>query len=76
MLEITKQEGIKRSARTRRETHPCGIKVRCIETNEIFDTMEQGGKKYGCRVTSYFQNNQEYCGKLPDGTKLHWEKII
>ena len=76
VLEITKQEGIKRSARTRRETHPCGIKVRCIETNEIFDTMEQGGKKYGCRVTSYFQNNQEYCGKLPDGTKLHWEKII
>ncbi len=53
-----------------------GTKVKCVETNEIFDSMSQAKRKYGGNVQRYFANpNAKYAGTLPDGTKLHWEKV-
>ena len=52
------------------------IKVRCIETNEIFDSIGQGELRYYCDIRRYFRGKSKYAGKLPDGTKLHWEKVI
>jgi very-short-patch-repair endonuclease len=54
----------------------CGYPVRCIETGEIFQSMKQASKKYNCCVKSCFKNKiKKWAGELPDGTKLHWEKL-
>lgn len=51
------------------------VTIRCIETNEIFDTITQGELKYHCDISGYLKNRSKYAGKLPDGTKLHWELV-
>jgi hypothetical protein len=55
------------------KTHGC--KVRCIETNETFISFAEASRKYkGIDLTRYFKRGDKYAGKLPDGTKLTWEK--
>jgi hypothetical protein len=53
-----------------------GTTVKCIETGEIFESMAQASKKYKGSVQGYFlKSNSKWAGTLPDGTKLHWEKL-
>ena len=61
------------------ENHHNSIKVICVTTGDIFDTLTEAERKYGlCRgsLNQYFKNKGSYCGKLSDGTKLIWNKII
>ena len=69
------------------ENHPRARKVICITTNEIFDTLTEGAKKYNINGTGYISNccrgyvinkgkkyNVNYCGKHPiTGEKLVWK---
>lgn len=52
------------------------IKVRCITTNEIFDSVIKASEKYSIDkscISRCCKGKQNYSGKLPDGTKLKWE---
>ena len=49
--------------------------VKCIETGEIFNSMDSADKKYGGCVSSYLSGRIKYTGHLADGTVLHWERI-
>jgi hypothetical protein len=51
------------------------ISVRCIETGEIFEKTRTAILKYPGRLQDYFAGKIDYSGMLPDGTKLHWEKV-
>lgn len=53
-----------------------GKAVKCIETGEIFTSRAKAREKYKVNLSRYFNNpNSQYAGTLPDGTKLHWEKV-
>lgn len=52
------------------------ISVLCIETNKEYDSIQSAAFDIGISptgITEYFKGKQSYAGKLPDGTKLHWE---
>lgn len=51
--------------------------VFCVETGETFDSRKTAQQKYGGRLSHYFNstNINKYCGKLEDGTELHWIDI-
>lgn len=54
------------------------ISILCIETNDRFDSIKDAAAKIGISptgITEYFNGKQSYAGKLPDGTKLHWEYV-
>ncbi len=60
--------------------HPSSIPVRCIELDKIYASATVAGKELGidnstitkcCKGRKYSKT----AGKLPDGTKLHWEYI-
>ena len=62
----------------RNENRPNGFNrtpVKCIETGEIFNSMNAADKKYGGCVSSYLSGRIKYTGHLDDGTVLHWERI-
>lgn len=52
-------------------------KVRCVETGEVFDSISQANKKYpgAENLRSVIKGKRSYAGRLPDGTKLHWEYV-
>lgn len=52
-------------------------KVKCIETNEVFDSISQANKKYpgASNLKRVIEGKQSSAGTLPDGTKLHWEYV-
>lgn len=54
-------------------------RVRCLETNEIFNSVAEAGKKYLVHSTSIHRcctGNQKSAGKCPEtGEKLHWEYV-
>ena len=56
--------------------NPNAKKVICITTNEIFETITEGAKKYNCNrshISSCCNGKYEYCGKHPiTGEKLIW----
>lgn len=56
-----------------KERNDC--KVLCIETGEIFDSYKDANKKYHACLSQYFNKNGKWSGKLPDGTRLTWEKL-
>lgn len=51
------------------------VKIRCITTGEVFNSMEEARKKYntGKHISSCCTGKRKYAGKLEDGTKLQWE---
>ncbi len=60
--------------------YPSSIPVKCIELDKIYVSATIAGKELGidnstitkcCRGKKYFKT----AGKLPDGTKLHWEYV-
>ena len=62
----------------RNENNPNGFNrtpVKCIETGEIFNSMDAADKKYGGCVSSYLSGRIKYTGHLDDGTVLHWKRI-
>lgn len=55
-----------------------GIPVRCIPTNEEFRTISEAARFYGLnasQISRVINGQRKHAGKLPDGTKLSWEKI-
>lgn len=61
------------------ENNPKSILIRCIETNEIFESFSAAAKWCGLKSTAsftdYFYGEQESAGKHPiTKQKLHWEK--
>ena len=52
-------------------------KVKCLETGEIFASISKANKKYpGAEsLKLVIEGKRSYAGKLPDGTKLHWEYV-
>jgi predicted transcriptional regulator len=51
-------------------------KVRCIETNQIFESIMDASRQIGCsdsHISQCCKGKRNTCGKLEDGTKLHWE---
>lgn len=59
----------------KRKAIEIGHVVKCNETNEIFYSFVEPERKYGSSLKQYFNNNWQYSGRLPDGTKLTWQKI-
>jgi group I intron endonuclease len=68
------------------ETHPeikaeRGQTIRCIETNQIFQSYKEAGDwcglvNYKCSLLSYFRGERQSCGKHSEtGQPLHWIKI-
>ena len=60
--------------------YPSSIPVKCIELDKIYVSATIAGKELGidnstitkcCKGRKYFKT----AGKLPDGTKLHWEYV-
>lgn len=47
----------------------------CIETNEIFKSVNAANSYYHCYVSNYLHGKSSYAGKLSDGTKLHWKVL-
>ena len=54
---------------------PRAKKVKCDQTNEIFNSYLEANKKYHANLYSYFHLKSKYSGTLPDGTKLTWTKL-
>ena len=55
-------------------------KVKCITTNEIFNTMKEAGEKYNikntCNITQCCKGKRKSAGKHPiTGKKLVWEYV-
>lgn len=55
-------------------------RVKCITTNEVFDSMKEAGEKYHIQPLGIYRVcngllNRQTAGKLPDGTRLKWEYI-
>lgn len=53
-------------------------KVRCMETEQIFESAVSAGKYVGAPMNSiseYCRGKRKNAGELSDGTKLHWEYI-
>lgn len=51
-------------------------KVLCIETDTVYNSISEAIKNVkgtSSRISLCCENKQEYCGKLEDGTKLHWK---
>lgn len=50
--------------------------VLCVETNKKYDSIQDAASAIGISktgITEFLKGRQSYAGKLPDGTKLHWE---
>ena len=63
----------------RGKNNPSAIPIKCIETQEIFDTFTQAIQWCGLAstacLTDYFNGKQKTAGKHPiTKQKLHWEK--
>ena len=51
-------------------------KVICVETGIIYDKISIAEKLTNSRnVGACCRGERNYAGKLPDGTKLHWEYV-
>lgn len=51
-------------------------KVICLETNQIFNSINEASRQMNCQdshISQCCRGIRNYCGKLEDGTKLHWE---
>ena len=57
--------------------HSNGTKVRCIETGEIFNSITQADKAHpgANNLKKVIEGKSSFAGRLPDGTKLHWEYV-
>lgn len=54
------------------------LKIECITTGEIFDSVTDGAKKYNTHrseIKKYVDGIRKYAGKLEYGTLLHWRYI-
>ena len=52
------------------------IPILCVETNKKYESIKDAAFDIGISktgITEYLKGRQSYAGKLPDGTKLHWE---
>ena len=55
-----------------------GIRVKCVETGEIFCSVREAARAYNLsssQISRVINGKRKHAGKLPDGTKLTWEKI-
>ena len=56
-----------------------GMKIRCITTGLEFRSQGEAARFYGMSSTAHLSaclnGKRKHAGKLPDGTKLAWEKI-
>lgn len=53
--------------------------VLCVETNKMYSSILEAALDIGIsstRIVDHLKGRQEYAGKLPDGTKLHWKYAI
>ena len=53
-------------------------KVICITTGKVFNKIVDGARYYNCNsdsITSCCKGRNKSCGKLQDGTRLHWKYI-
>lgn len=54
------------------------VSILCVETNKKYNSMKDAAADIGfspTRISDYFKGRAAYAGKLPDGTKLHWEYV-
>lgn len=56
-----------------------GHQIMCNETGEAFISIAEAAKVVGLKthanLSAHLNGKRDYCGKLPDGTKLTWKKI-
>ena len=53
-------------------------KIRCSTTGKEFNSVKEASEYYNIsrtHISSCCKGKRNYCGKLPDGTKLKWEYI-
>jgi len=53
--------------------------VICIETSKIYDSIVEAGIDMNCpntHISSCCKNKRKTCGKLEDGTPLHWKYVV
>ena len=54
------------------------VKVQCITTGEVFDSVKDAAIKYNCdkaHITKVCKGQRKSCGSLQDGTRLEWKYI-
>ena len=58
------------------DKHPRATDVICLTTKRIFKTIKDGAKYYNIKnrgnISNCCRGKYNYCGVLPDGTKLVW----
>lgn len=63
-----------------REHAPGKIKIKCIETGIIYNSLREAAREIGLKdattISRYLQGKYNYAGKDKNGNPLHWEKII
>lgn len=62
--------------RTERAAKSSELSVKCTVTGEIFTSIKEAAKHYKIQagnISRCCKKDRNYCGKLPDGTKLTWE---
>lgn len=51
------------------------VKIKCIETNEIFFSIASAKRKYKGDIQACLKGRQKTAGKNEQGVSLHWEYI-
>lgn len=76
---ISKHAKLKISEKLSGDKNPSARKVKCIETNEVFNTVKEAEQKYSINhsgIAAMINGRQKSAGKHPEtGEKLHWEYI-
>lgn len=59
------------------KNHPNSKKILCVTTGKVFYGRAEAAKYYDIKSDSHIsaccRGTRNYCGKLPDGTKLKWK---
>ena len=69
------QKIIRNEKRKEKTARSNGIMILCLETNEIFYSINSVKRRYGGSLDRYFRGEADHAGTLPNGTKLHYRKI-
>jgi len=67
--------------RINKSLNPRGRKIRCVTTNEIFNSISEASMKYGIKKSNITEcctpsNRKKSAGKYPEtGEKMVWEYL-
>ena len=75
---MTKETRNKIKDKNRRGDHPQAIKIKCKNTGQVFNCINDAAEFYkidNSSILKVCKGKRHYCGKLPNGEKLEWEFV-